>query len=137
MKLEPGAMRNEPTEIQLMTSPITARKRATYLSVVDMLSLDHQCLMLREVGFSVYLVGSCLTLPDYRDVDLRAIVDDKEFGALIEAAARRDSPCSTPPSPSGSRTAPGRRSISSSSVRPRPMLNTNGERNALGLRAQE
>ena len=82
MKLESGPMRNEPTELQLMTNPITARKRATYLSVVDMFSLYHQCLMLREAGFSVYLVGSCLTRPDYRDVDLRAIVDDKEFGAL-------------------------------------------------------
>ena len=66
-----------------MTESTPTRRRATYLSVVEMFNLDHQCLMLRAAGLRVYLVGSCISRPDYRDVDLRAIMEDGDFDAMF------------------------------------------------------
>lgn len=36
-------------------------------------------------GFGAYLVGSCLTRADYRDVDVRVILEDDRFAALFGA----------------------------------------------------
>jgi len=51
--------------------------RATYLSPPDFHRLDWACRPVVDAfGEPVYLVGSVLTRPDFRDVDLRLIVDD-------------------------------------------------------------
>ena len=55
------------------------RKRATYLSVSQWFNLNLACRPLDIAGLHVYLVGSCLHRPDYRDVDLRAIMDDADY----------------------------------------------------------
>lgn len=34
-------------------------------------------------GYGLYLVGSCLTRPDYNDVDVRSILEDDTFEALF------------------------------------------------------
>jgi hypothetical protein len=61
-----------------MTKP-----RATYLTVPEMFRLEHQCRLLSATfGFHTYLVGSVLERADYRDVDLRCILDDGEFVAM-------------------------------------------------------
>lgn len=59
------------------------KQRATYLSPPDFHRLDWAC---RPIGIAFdtppYLVGSVLTRPDYRDIDLRLILDDTTFERL-------------------------------------------------------
>lgn len=56
------------------------RKRMSYLSVDQMRSLDHWCHLLRmSFGEIPFLVGSAITRPDYRDVDIRIPLDDGTF----------------------------------------------------------
>lgn len=51
--------------------------RASYLSPPDMHRLDWACRPVADAfGEPVYLVGSTLIRPDFRDVDLRLIIDD-------------------------------------------------------------
>lgn len=63
------------------------RKRsASYLSVPDFHRLNWACRPIREAfGEPPYLVGSALVRPDFRDIDLRLILDDdvvtRMFGA--------------------------------------------------------
>lgn len=58
--------------------------RATYLNVPQMFALEHACRLLSAAyGFRTYLVGSVLQRPDFRDVDLRCILDDAEYDATI------------------------------------------------------
>jgi len=58
--------------------------RATYLSPPDMFRLDWACRPVR-LAFDTppYLVGSALERADYRDIDLRLILDDKRFKKLV------------------------------------------------------
>lgn len=52
--------------------------RATFLSPPDYRRLDWACRPIHEAwGSPPYLVGSVLTRPDFRDIDLRLILDDK------------------------------------------------------------
>lgn len=58
--------------------------RATYLSPPDHHRLSWACRPVREAyGTPPYLVGSVLERPSYRDIDLRLILPDTEFGALF------------------------------------------------------
>lgn len=51
--------------------------------------LDQTCLILHHAfGGPPYLVGSCLERPDYRDVDVRLILDDEEYAALFPGSDR-------------------------------------------------
>lgn len=53
------------------------RKRANYLSPPDMYRLDWACRPIADAfGTPPYLVGSVYSRPDYRDVDIRLILDD-------------------------------------------------------------
>lgn len=58
----------------------TAKPRvrsASYLSPPDLHRLDWACVPIRRAfGTPPYLVGSALTRPDFRDIDLRLILDD-------------------------------------------------------------
>lgn len=57
------------------------RTRANYLPITGEYLLDEVCRTVNEAwgGFGCYLVGSCMTRADYRDVDVRLILDDEEF----------------------------------------------------------
>lgn len=62
------------------------KKRANYLTVTEFYRLNAACVPLWRAfpdGLGVYLVGSVLTRSDYRDVDIRVIVEDVEFGGLF------------------------------------------------------
>lgn len=65
-----------------MTEP---RDRANYIGVPQFFNLNHACLIINEAFRfgSVYLVGSSLVKRDFRDVDIRAIIDDEEFKRLF------------------------------------------------------
>jgi hypothetical protein len=53
-------------------------RSASYLSPSDMHRLDWACVPIRRAfGTPPYLVGSVLTRPDFRDIDLRLILDDE------------------------------------------------------------
>lgn len=55
-----------------------------HLDAAQLDRLDHASLILRHAFDDVpYLVGSCLERPDYRDVDVRLIVDDAKYDALF------------------------------------------------------
>ena len=52
--------------------------------MVGLILLDHACHVVNKAfGCQAYLVGSCLTSADYRDVDVRSILDDDEFDSLF------------------------------------------------------
>lgn len=54
--------------------------RACMLTTSQLADLNTACTPLAEAfGFGTYLVGSALTDPDFRDVDVRLILDDEEF----------------------------------------------------------
>jgi hypothetical protein len=58
--------------------------RASYLSTAEIYRLDQACAPLVKVfGRRVYLVGSAQDRPDFRDVDVRAILDDDDFDRMF------------------------------------------------------
>ncbi|MFD8496324.1 hypothetical protein [Amycolatopsis sp. NPDC059657] len=58
--------------------------RSTYLSPPDLRRLDWACRPITAAfGRPPYLVGSALTRPDYRDIDVRLILDDEVFDQLV------------------------------------------------------
>jgi hypothetical protein len=60
-------------------------KRANYLGAPEAYNLNNVALILNEAfGVHNYLVGSCLTTRDYRDVDIRCILEDAEFNRLFK-----------------------------------------------------
>jgi len=60
--------------------------RATYLTVQQQFNLEHACRLLSaSFGMHTYHVGSSLERPDWRDVDLRCILDDADYDVLIGA----------------------------------------------------
>ena len=63
---------------------IIKKRRATMLTPHEMFSLQHGCRLLSAAfGFHTYHVGSSLERADYRDVDLRCILDDADYDAII------------------------------------------------------
>ena len=58
-------------------------RRASYLSVPDFERVEEWCRSVRLLfdGATPYMVGSVHRTPDYRDIDLRLMLDDKEFNA--------------------------------------------------------
>lgn len=62
-----------------------SRRRHTYLGPADVRLLDDWGKALRQTfptAFGVYLVGSAMTRPDYRDIDVRIILPDADHQAL-------------------------------------------------------
>lgn len=53
--------------------------RVNYLTVAQNFALETACAVLNDAGCGPYLVGSCMERPNFRDVDLRCILDDDEF----------------------------------------------------------
>lgn len=68
-----------------MTAAEKPRVRsASYLSPPDFHRLDWACApIVRAFGTPPYLVGSALTRPDFRDIDLRLILDDDVVTAMF------------------------------------------------------
>lgn len=61
------------------------RQRSTFLGPHDMYRLDHACVAIVEAfGACPYLVGSVFTRADYRDVDVRLILDDSDVERMFE-----------------------------------------------------
>ena len=58
---------------------------AHFLTTVQYFKLDASCIPLQAAFgcFRVYLVGSVLRRPDWRDVDIRAIIEDAEYDRLF------------------------------------------------------
>lgn len=53
--------------------------RVNYLTTAQNFALEAACAVLNDARCASYLVGSCMERPNYRDVDLRCILDDDEF----------------------------------------------------------
>ena len=78
----PGEHSEDETTGERGQSP--TKRRASYLSVPQQFALQHACRILTAAfGANTYQVGSSLTRSDYRDVDLRCILDDEEYDALL------------------------------------------------------
>lgn len=63
---------------------MTQKVRASYLTVPELFRLDACCTSLfHAFGSPPYLVGSTLSRPDYRDVDVRLMLPDDRFGQMF------------------------------------------------------
>lgn len=64
------------------------RTKWNYLGAPAAFKLELACQHLHRAfgGFGIYLVGSVLQRPDWRDVDVRMILSDSEFEALFPDA---------------------------------------------------
>lgn len=61
------------------------KDRANYLGVPQYFNLNHACLVLNEAfGYgTTFLVGSSIEKREFRDVDVRTILDDENFKRLF------------------------------------------------------
>ena len=61
------------------------RTKGIYVGAPACFLLEQACAHLEKAfpGFGCYLVGSALERPDWRDIDVRLIMDDAEFAALF------------------------------------------------------
>ena len=67
--------------------------KETFLGGPDFYRLDHACIIIHEAfGVPCYLVGSSTKTRDYRDVDVRLIMEDKAFEGLFGTLPPRSSP---------------------------------------------
>lgn len=58
--------------------------RANYIGAPEFFELNQACVILTEAfGHNVYLVGSSIERRDYRDVDVRCILEDDEYTRLF------------------------------------------------------
>lgn len=54
-------------------------ERVNYLTVAQNFALETACAVLNDAGCGAYLVGSVMERANFRDVDLRCILDDEDF----------------------------------------------------------
>jgi hypothetical protein len=66
------------------------KKKSNYVGAPAIFTLEQECRLLTEAfgGFGCYLVGSALERPDWRDVDVRFIMEDAEFAILFPDAGQ-------------------------------------------------
>jgi len=67
-------------------------KRLNWLPAPAFFNLNMACLIVEKAfgeHYGNYLVGSCLTKRDFRDVDVRLIMTDAEFERMFPGAASR------------------------------------------------
>lgn len=61
--------------------------RANFLTVAQQFNLDRACSVVMDAyGPHIYLVGSVLHKRDYRDVDVRCVLDDATYDRLFPNA---------------------------------------------------
>jgi len=68
------------------------RKKFCYVGPPAIFKLQAACQHINDAlgSFGCYVVGSCLERPDFRDVDVRFIMEDGEFENLFPAAFIND-----------------------------------------------
>jgi len=63
------------------------RQKANYVGAPAIFALEMACRQLNEAfGGYCYLVGSAIERPDWRDVDVRLMVEDEDFAKLFPDA---------------------------------------------------
>lgn len=81
-----------PDDIEEVTPEVMRRlgdatkgpKRANFLPSPHFLQLNQACLFVSQAFDShPYLVGSCLVKRDYRDVDIRLILEDEKYDKMF------------------------------------------------------
>ena len=67
------------------------RKKVSYVGAPAIFALEQACAHINAAfdKYGCYLVGSALDRPDFRDVDVRFIMDDADFDALFPGAGSR------------------------------------------------
>lgn len=60
-----------------------------YLGAPELDRLDHASMIVAEALDTPYLVGSVLQRPDFRDVDVRVVLDDDEYARLFPGPGTR------------------------------------------------
>ena len=66
------------------------RKKGVYVGAPACFALEAECQLLsRAFGDTCYLVGSALERPDWRDIDIRMIMDDADFDKLFPGCRER------------------------------------------------
>lgn len=64
-------------------------KRANFIGAPEFFDLNQACTAITAAyGYNLYLVGSSITKRDFRDVDLRCILDDDEFDQMFPGMVR-------------------------------------------------
>lgn len=58
---------------------VQKRQRGHFLQVSEFYALNLACVPLQKEFENVYLVGSVLTRPDWRDVDVRCLLEEKAY----------------------------------------------------------
>jgi hypothetical protein len=71
-----------------MSEVAEPRKKFCYVGAPAIFALETACRQVVEAfdSYGVYLVGSALERPDWRDVDLRMIMPDEDFEVLFPDA---------------------------------------------------
>lgn len=70
----------------------TVNKKVTYIGAPACFALEQACKQIMEAfddpeaHVGIYVVGSCLERPDWRDVDVRMMLDDEYFKKLFPSA---------------------------------------------------
>lgn len=88
-RIEPLKPLPDPPSAPAEKAPKLPRgDRANYLPAPHFFLLNQACLAVNEAFGEIctYLVGSCLLKRDYRDVDVRVILDDEHFDRLFPKA---------------------------------------------------
>jgi hypothetical protein len=62
-------------------------RRGCQLGPHQLRRLDLACIPIHEAWGTPYLVGSAMTHPDFRDIDVRLLLDDDEFDRLFPGGA--------------------------------------------------
>ncbi len=82
-------LHGEPMTMRTVDSaqPEPRKKPCNFMTPEQRFRLDEACRVFEEAfDFGVYLVGSVMSRPDFRDVDVRAIVADETFAKLYPEA---------------------------------------------------
>ena len=90
--MSPVDSQESPADPQDPNETTGARKRPHYLPALSFLALNRAVEPLDRAFdlMGVFLVGSCLTRPNFRDVDVRCILGDAEFDRLFSGSPRDD-----------------------------------------------
>jgi len=78
------------TDAQKSPSTSVTRRGKCSLTTLQLDVLDHACEPIWDAFGGTYLVGTAFTGGDYRDVDVRTILPDREFDRLFGPGLLRD-----------------------------------------------
>jgi hypothetical protein len=83
-------MNADQSSVPSVTPSDEARKKANYVGAPAIFALELACHDICQAfnGYGCYLVGSAIERPDWRDVDVRFIMDDVAFAAFFPNAGQ-------------------------------------------------